>query len=153
MLRGGEAERSAPAQRSGQLRIPEPNVDGEAMRLIQPMVTLPFPSTSLVEEPFLSFDGANLSLRLVFFADGDQRLWEVVFERSRSFVHRAEPYCTAWHYENSYDVVTVVDDSPWVAELERAAHGPIVAPEGQHFVLTIDSWGSLEVLASRFRVS
>jgi len=87
------------------------------------LVVLPFPSRSLVEEPFLTFDGASLLLRLVFFADGDQRVWEIVFERARSFVHRAEPYCTAWHYENSYDTVTVVDESPWVAELEAAAGG------------------------------
>lgn len=116
-------------------------------------VVLPFPSTSLVEEPFLTFDGASLLLRLVFFADGDQRVWEIVFERARSFVHRAEPYCTAWHYENSYDTVMVVDESPWVAELEAAAGGAGGGPAGWHFVLTIDSWGCLEVVASGVRVS
>jgi hypothetical protein len=62
-------------------------------------------------------------------------------------------YCTAWHYENSYDTVTVVDESPWVAELEAAAGGAGGVPAGRHFVLTIDSWGCLEVVASGVRVS
>ena len=123
------------------------------MRVDEPSATLPFPSTSLVEEPFLTFDGSSLLLRLVFFADGDQRVWEAVFDRARSFVHRAEPYCTAWHYENSYDVVMVVDESSWVAELETAAGGAGGVPAGRHFVLTIDSWGCLEVVASGVRVS
>jgi hypothetical protein len=115
-------------------------------------VGLPFLSTSLVNEPLLTFDGASLLLRLVFFVDGDQQVCEVAFQRARSFVHRAEPYCTAWHYENSYDVVRVVDESSWVADLEEAASETGGVPAGEHFVFTIDSWGCLEVVASAVRV-
>jgi len=123
------------------------------MEMVVPRVTLPFPSTSLVEEPYLTFDGAGLLVRLVFFADGDERVWEVVFERASSFVYRAEPYCTAWHYKNTYDVVAVVEDSSWAAELEATAGDIADSPVGTHFVLTMDSWGCLEVVASGIRVS
>ena len=119
----------------------------------EPPVILPFPSTSLVEEPFLIFDGGSVLLRLVFFSDGDQRVWEALFQRSRGFIHRAEPYCTAWHYENSYDVLAVIEESPWVAELEAAGGEAGGISAGRHFVLTIDSWGCLEVVASGIRVS
>jgi hypothetical protein len=119
---------------------------GERVRK-QPLFELPVASTSLAEDPDLVADGGRILLRLVFGGADDRVHWQVEFANVRAFRHRAESHCTAWHIEDAYDVVCHVEDSEWVGELLRDS-----LPDGKnwvmnHYLVTVDSWGCLEVVA------
>lgn len=111
-----------------------------------PLFELPFPSTALAEEPDLATNG-SLVLTFLFAEGGGQVPWRVEFRKVRAFRHRAESHCTVWHIEDAYDAVCRVEDSEWVTELRRDS-----SPDGlgwvmNHYLLTVDSWGCLEVVA------
>jgi hypothetical protein len=67
-------------------------------------MALPHPST-----PFLSFDGRDLIVRLVYRDEHDESIVEVIFERALAFSQRAEPLTGASYYEDSYDKVAIRD--------------------------------------------
>jgi len=113
-----------------------------------PILTLPFASTAVVQAPQLLTDGADLVLAVEFFENGLQRPFRLRFCKHRAHRMRAESYCTAWHIESVYDTVCEVAASPWTEELRADA-----APEWRdywvmkHFMIYVDSFGCLEVVA------
>lgn len=110
------------------------------------MVELPEPSTALVAEPLLAFDGRRLEVMFKFAGTNGAVKQRLVFEPVKAFRFVTEPYCEAWHYELAYDRVAEVSSSPWLDEVEGRS---VLAPQaGRHLAITIDSWGCLEVLAA-----
>jgi len=119
-----------------------------------PLFSLPCPSTSAVRDPCLLDEDRGLVLSVVCDDDGWARESEVLFLKPRAFRKREEVYCTAWHVQVAYDTVCEVVDSDWVAELRRDA-----VPEWRdrwvmrHFIIYIDSFGCLEVVAEAAELS
>ncbi len=114
-------------------------------------IVLPHPSTGLAEDPVLSFDGADLRIMFRFGRAVSPDAFEVTFERTRSFVYRAEPLCSAQVYEIGYDRVGEINRSDWVAALASFELPHHESREEHHFVLSVDSWGCIEVVASACR--
>jgi hypothetical protein len=108
-------------------------------------VVLPYASTDLEGDPELHFDGGSLKVYMKFWTPDGFEKHVLCFDGARAHMHLAEPFCEAWHYEIAYDRVAVVENSSWSAAIEGRA--PVPSPTGKHFVLAIDSWGCLEVLA------
>ena len=114
----------------------------------QELLVLPFPSTSVVRGPVLCTDGGDLLLSMDFDDDGQKRSASVRFVKQRAFRKRSEIYCTGWHVNDAYDTVCEVKGSDWVAELRNDA-----VPDWRdrwvmrHFMIYVDSFGCLEVVA------
>lgn len=113
-----------------------------------PIFSLPYPSTAAVHEPRLVDEGRGLLFSLVCDVDGHERQVGVLFVKPRAFRKREEIYCTPWHVKDAYDTVCEVKESDWVAELRNDA-----VPDWRdrwvmrHFMLYVDSFGCLEVVA------
>lgn len=113
-----------------------------------PIFSLPYPSTSAIHEPKLVRNPRGLLLTLVCDDNGHQRQTGVLFVKPRAYRKREEIYCTVWHIEAAYDTVCEVKESDWVAELRNDA-----APDWRdrwvmrHFMIYVDSFGCLEVVA------
>jgi len=113
-----------------------------------PLFSLPCPSTAAINGPKLIDESRGLLLRLVCDDDGHERQTGVLFVKPRAFRKREEIYCTAWHVKDAYDVVCEVKESDWVAELRNDA-----VPDWRnrwvmrHFMIYVDSFGCLEVVA------
>lgn len=113
-----------------------------------PIFSLPYPSTAAVYEPSLVHEDRGLLLSLVCDDDGHGRHVGVLFVKPRAFRTRAEIYCTVWHIADAYDTVCEVKESDWVAELRNDA-----VPDWRdrwvmrHFMIYVDSFGCLEVVA------
>jgi hypothetical protein len=111
-------------------------------------LTLPFASTAVTQAPQLLTDGADLVLAMEFLENGLRRPFRLRFRKHRAHRMRAESYCTAWHIESVYDTVCEVVGSSWIKELRADA-----APEWRdywvmkHFMIYVDSFGCLEVIA------
>lgn len=114
----------------------------------QALLTIPVPSTAIVRGPTLCTDAGNLLLSMELDDDGRKRSICLRFVKQRAFRKRSEIYCTPWHIEDVYDVVCEIHGSEWVDELRTAA-----APEWRdrwvmrHFMIYVDSFGCLEVIA------
>lgn len=107
-------------------------------------------STAITDGPWLQTGDGGLTLRYEF--DRDELLYHggVAFHGVRAFRKRAESLCTPWHIEGAYDTVAEVRDSEWVAELsavrpDQAARFPMT-----HYMLYLDSYGCLEVVAAQW---
>jgi hypothetical protein len=113
-----------------------------------PILTLPFASTAVAQSPQLLTVGADLVLAVEFIENGLQGPFWLRFRKHRAHRMRAESYCTPWHIESVYDTLCEVASSPWIDELRAAA-----APEWRdywvmkHFMIYVDSFGCLEVVA------
>jgi hypothetical protein len=66
------------------------------------------------------------------------------FLRARAFRFRAEAHCTVWHVEGAYNQLVEVEDSPWVAELDRPGP-PSRTWEMHHYMVYIEDSGCYEV--------
>lgn len=112
------------------------------------ILMLPFPSTVAVDDPVLCTSGSDLLLSIDFDDDGTRGSACLRFGKQRAFRKRGEIYCTAWHVTDVYDIVCEVQGSDWVQELLSAS-----VPEWRdqwvmrHFMIYIDSFGCLEVVA------
>jgi len=112
------------------------------------MFSLPCPSTAAIHGPTLVDQDRGLLLSLVCDDDGRERQTGVLFLKPRAFRKREQIYCTGWHVKDTYDTVCEVKGSVWVAELRNDA-----VPEWRdrwvmrHFIIYIDSFGCLEVVA------
>ena len=110
--------------------------------------SLPCASTSAMEGPTLIDDDRGLLLSMVCDDDGKRRNTGVLFGKPRALRKRSEIYCTLWHIEGAYDTVCEVQGSDWVDELRAVA-----VPEWRdywimrHFMIYLDSFGCLEVVA------
>ena len=120
----------------------------------QTIVILPFSSSTMVRDPRLCVDIADLLMSMEYDKDGDIRSMCLRFVKQRASRKRAEIYCTVWHMEGACDQVCEVLDSDWVAELRSAA------PSGwreywtmRHFMINVDSFGCLEVIAESVSLS
>jgi hypothetical protein len=114
----------------------------------QQVLTLPFPSTSIIRGPAVNTEGGDLLLSMTFDADGQHRSTCLRFVKQRAFRKRSEIYCTAWHVADAYDTLCEVTESDWIDEL-RAASSPEWRDSWvmRHFMVYVDSFGCLEVIA------
>ena len=112
------------------------------------LLELPLASTAVTRGPTLYTDGGELLLSMDFDEDGRKRSACIRFTRQRAFLMRSEIYCTPWHVTETFDTVCEVQGSEWVQELRSAA-----VPEWRdrwvmrHFMIYLDSFGCLEVVA------
>lgn len=112
------------------------------------VLELPLPSTALIHGPSLCTNGGDLLLSLDFDDEGWRRSACLRFAKQRAFQKRAETYCTAWHVTDTFDTVCEVQGSKWVQELRAASqvewrdHWVM-----RHFIIYVDSFGCLEVVA------
>jgi hypothetical protein len=102
--------------------------------------------------PFLSQDASALDLvagggdlAIRFVVGGTT--WELRFTSVRAFCKRAESHCTAWHFEQTLDTVCEVQESGWVRDLRADSSEQGRRWAMNHYVLTLDSWGCLEVVS------
>jgi hypothetical protein len=112
------------------------------------ILDLPFPSTGVQEDPVLSTNGADLLLLFVFDDYGEARPKQLRFTKQRAFRKLAESYCTVSLVTDTYDTVCEVEESGWVREL-RAVAAPRLLDKWilRHFIIYVDSFGCLEVVA------
>lgn len=115
----------------------------------QKLITLPLPSSSIIDGPRLCTEGGDLLLSMVFDDEGRKRSISLRFVKQRAFRKRSEIYCTGWHVKDVFDIVSEIKESEWVEELRT-----VVAPEWRdywvlrHFIIYIDSFGCLEVISA-----
>jgi hypothetical protein len=113
-----------------------------------PLFSLPYPSTSAIFGSTLFDQERGLLLSMVCADEGREQPVGVLFVKPRAFRKREEIYCTNWHVKDVYDTVCEIRESNWVAELRSDA-----VPEWRdhwvlrHFVIYVDSFGCLEVIA------
>lgn len=119
-----------------------------------PLFSIPFPSTGVTQGPTLLDDERGVLLSLTCAGDdGRPHASTIRFARPRALRKRAETYCKAWHLQDTYDTVCEVMDSEWVEELRCDA-----VPEWRdrwvmrHFVVFLDGFGCLEVVAESARL-
>ena len=114
----------------------------------QPLFSLPCPSTAVIHGPTLVDQDRGLLLSMVCDDDGRERPVGVLFAKPRAFRKREETYCTGWHVKDVDDTVCEIRESDWVAELRSDA-----VSEWRdrwvmrHFMIYVDSFGCLEVIA------
>jgi hypothetical protein len=112
------------------------------------VLELPLASTAAIGDPALHTDGGDLLLSLDLDDAGQKRSVRLRFGKQRAFRKRSETYCTSWHVKGTFDTVCEVEGSDWVQELRTAAQ-----PEWRerwvmrHFIIYVDSFGCLEVVA------
>jgi len=118
-------------------------------RVQKPLFSIPVASTSLSDEPVVFFDGGDVILRFTWHSGGKQVTGQIVFDRARAFRNLAEPYCTEWHIKDAYDTVVEVENSDWASELIDAAPEHLKrAFVMNHYLVYLDSFGALEVIAA-----
>lgn len=114
----------------------------------QELLALPYPTSALRHEPHLRTEGSDLLLLLEFDVQGHEPAFSLRFRKQRAFRKRSEAYCTGWHVSDVYDTLCEIKDSEWIKELQADA-GP--SRSGRwvlcHFMIYIDSFGCLEVVA------
>jgi hypothetical protein len=112
------------------------------------ILELPFASTAFIEDPTLLTDGGDLLLSMDFDVEGQKRSACLRFVKERAIRSRSETYCTTWHVKDTFDTVCEVQGSDWVQEL-RAASQPQWRDRWvmRHFMIYVDSFGCLEVVA------
>jgi hypothetical protein len=112
------------------------------------VLELPSASTAAIGDAELRTDGGDLLLLLDFEDSGQRRSARLRFVKQRAFRKRSEAYCTSWHVKDTFDTVCEVIESDWVQELRSAAQ-----PQWRdrwvmrHFIIYVDSFGCLEVVA------
>lgn len=118
------------------------------------LFTLPYPSTSTIQEPRLLDKTEGLYLSMICDDDGSACPVSVLFVKPRAFRKRTEVYCKEWHIKDLYDTVCEIGESDWVTELRNDA-----VPEWRdrwvmrHFMIYVDSFGCLEVIAESAELS
>jgi len=112
------------------------------------ILVLPFASTSIISGPTLATNASDLLLTMSFDDDGQKRSINLRFVKQRAFRKRSESYCTEWHVTGVFDTVCEIQDSDWIDELNSA---PANQNRGKwimrHFMIYVDSFGCLEVVA------
>ena len=112
------------------------------------LFALPYASTSAIRGPVLCTDRGDLLLSMDFEEEGQKRSVCLRFVKHRAFRKRSEIYCTGWHVDDVYDTVCEVAESDWVAELrDDAARDWRDRWTMRHFMIYVDSFGCLEVVA------
>ncbi|SEM39133.1 hypothetical protein [Xaviernesmea oryzae] len=111
------------------------------------VLELPYPSTAIIRGPILGNEDGGLQLSMIFDEENTYYHFQLRFEKVRAFCKRAEVYCTQFHIK-AYDVVCEISDSTWVDELKNDV---VIEWRDRwvmrHFVIYIDSFGYLEVIA------
>lgn len=112
---------------------------------------LPYPTTSIIHGPEgveLFCTAGGLSIPLSFDDEEIIRSFVLQFDKVRAYRKRAEIYCTSWHVSDAYDRVCEIRKSDWVRELKEAAVKDMRDQwVMRHFIIYIDSFGCLEVVA------
>jgi hypothetical protein len=118
-----------------------------------PLFSIRGPSTGTVDGPHFQDLGSDLLLTLTLDDEGRIRKNQVLFVKTRAIRQRNEPYCTSWHVEDAYDTVCEVRPSSWVAELLTDSHlSRLDEFVLRHFIIYLDSFGCLEVVAESARL-
>ena len=118
-----------------------------------PLFSIQGPSTGAIEGPHIHDIGSDLLLTLTLDDDGRIRKNEILFVKTRAIRQRNEPYCTSWHVKDAYDTFCEVQPSSWVVELLGDSH---LSRKDEfvlrHFIIYLDSFGCLEVVAESARL-
>ncbi len=112
-----------------------------------PIAPLTAPSTAIVDEPRLESAGGRLTLRWRFDRETRVLASGLQFEGASDFRHGTESHSTSWHLAG-YDHLVQVSPSEWLEEAKEieVARG-YGGWEIKHYLIYLDSWGYLEVLA------
>jgi len=112
-----------------------------------------FPSTSFVSDPIAREDDEGFSINMEFEGEDSNVVNRVIFERPRAYRKIEAIYCSKWHIEDVYDCVCEVPNSIWVDELKANAPSDLKdAWEMHHFMIYLDSFGCVEVIAKGVRL-
>lgn len=139
----GSTEQPAPEKRPRQHWDSRADVNWKVI-----VEELNFPSTTLANEPVLTFDGYTAELALEFRPSAQKSFTQQLsFTAVGAMRFTAERHCEAWHYEKAYDRIAELGSD------EQASIKNLLPGRGSYFVIAIDSWGCLEVRASKARSS
>ncbi|HEY8696090.1 MAG TPA: hypothetical protein VIM02_00605 [Rhizomicrobium sp.] len=113
------------------------------------LFTLPIASTTFEGGGAFLCRGAIL---FEYFRDGSLRKSGIQFENISALRERAEPSCTAWHVEGSYDTLVEIEESPWLAEIISDIPEVLRPKWGlRHYMIYIDSSGCFEFIAKSWK--
>lgn len=113
-----------------------------------PIFSLPYPSTDIANGTSYRNEGGDLLLSMDFYENNNKHTVNLRFVKERAFRGRSEIYCTTWHIDDVYDTVCEVQGSKWVKELlSDCASGWEDEWVMRHFMIYIDSFGCIEVVA------
>ena len=118
------------------------------MNIKKILFSVPVPSTDFTTEAYLDGSGIEPAIRFGYENDGEQYLTGICFSQVSAFRKRGERCCSAWHIEGAYDTLVEIEDSSWVAELQKDV--PEQYRENwkpHHFMIYLDSVGCFEFLA------
>lgn len=118
-----------------------------------PLGTIPTPSTAIVSG--VRWRMARGALELTFEYDRGGAIFRsgVRFVGPRSVAWRAESHCEYWHWQQAYDTVVEVVDSPWVTSLVAAQPEHLRGQfEIHHYMLSFDGHGCIEVAAASWEL-
>jgi hypothetical protein len=119
------------------------------MRLVtkRRMYTVPVPSTGFTREAY--FDGSQVkpAIRYEYQAGGKVVRGGICFRRVAATKHLGEPYCTAWHVADCYDVLVEIVESRWLNELNQNAAESSEVSDLHHYMIYLDSVGCFEIAA------
>jgi len=114
-----------------------------------PLYRPPLPSTE--------FDGdATLCgsvLRFQYFRNDVLHRSGIRFQRVSAARTRAERCCTAWHVEEAYDTLVVVQGSTWLEDVLSDTQ-EVWRNKGEmhHYMIYLDSAGCFEIIAEAWSV-
>lgn len=112
------------------------------------MYELPHETTSLSEDAELIIDGRTVAVRLRYLHNPNT-IYSVVFDDYYALQHKQETCCTADDVDLAYDRVVSIVNSAWIKSLSAACLRMPSGASVKHFMLYMDSFGLLEVAASR----
>jgi hypothetical protein len=117
------------------------------------LATLEIASTNLTGPVIMTFSGRVLELLIEQDDDGSRVKTRIAFDNVRAHSHRAEGASTADDVEGSYDIISEVVDSPWLAEVvDLARSRGFDLGELHHYMLYLDSEGTFEAIAGSWTV-
>ncbi len=112
------------------------------------ILILPYPSSPILDGTELRNSGGDIYLKIGFDVDEIEKYVTLRFKKVRAYRKRAESHCESWHVKDVMDNVAVVIGSDWVAELRAVTNTQNKnAFEMNHYMIYVDDFGSLEVVA------
>jgi hypothetical protein len=112
------------------------------------VLILPYPSSPILDGTELRNSGGDIYLKIGFDVDEIEKYVTLRFKKVRAYRKRAESHCESWHVKDVMDNVAVVIGSDWVAELRAVTNTQNKnAFEMNHYMIYVDDFGSLEVVA------
>lgn len=103
----------------------------------------------LVDYPTLCSHDLQLDLQLTVLWKGETLQKSIRFNKYNGIKYTTDYSMTTWHI-STLGFISEVSSSAWVASLEASAQERDPRPLGRHFIVALDEWGALEVIADSF---